>query len=336
MCYRKSAEKEASQLIKGMKEVYEVKDQGDVEYYLGVRVVRDRPQRRLWLSHDAYLEKVAKRYSLETDRAPATPLPLGELLKHDGEAPKSRIKAYQERVGSLLYSAIMIRPDLAFACAQLSKFLTNPSDDHIRTAEWCIRYAYSTRFVAISFTQQAEGAQSLVIASDASYADDQETRRSSHGYIIQLFGGPVAWKSARQDTVTTSTTEAELLALQYVAKESMALERLFKEIQLTLSIPFTLHCDNQQTIRLVVGEGERISTKLRHVDIHNLWLRQEYEKGSFSVVYLATKDMPADGLTKNLPRAKFEHWMSLLNLQDIRQSTADGMRSEAARQGSSS
>lgn len=48
-----------------------------------------------------------------------------------------------------------------------------------------------------------------------------------------------------------------------------------------------------------------------------MWLRQEYAAGKFDVVYLKTNDMPADGLTKALPRQKFEHFRMLLNLQDI-------------------
>ncbi|KAK3934858.1 hypothetical protein QBC46DRAFT_358696 [Diplogelasinospora grovesii] len=96
----------------------------------------------------------------------------------------------------------------------------------------------------------------------------------------------------------------------------MAFQRLFKEISLNLGELWKVYCDNQQTIRLVVGEGERINTRLRHVDVHNLWLRQEHSKKAFEVTYLSTNEMPADGLTKNLPRQKFEHFRALLNLQD--------------------
>jgi hypothetical protein len=49
-----------------------------------------------------------------------------------------------------------------------------------------------------------------------------------------------------------------------------------------------------------------------------MWLRQEHVKGNFKVTYLVTDIMPADGLTKNLSRQKFEHFRALLNLQDIR------------------
>jgi hypothetical protein len=49
-----------------------------------------------------------------------------------------------------------------------------------------------------------------------------------------------------------------------------------------------------------------------------MWLKEQYSRGSFEVTYLPTNEMPADGLTKNLSRAKFEHFRGLLNLRDMR------------------
>ena len=63
----------------------------------------------------------------------------------------------------------------------------------------------------------------LVIASDASFADDPDTRYSSQGYIMSLFGGPIAWKAGKQDTVTILIIEAELLGVERTIKESLAL-----------------------------------------------------------------------------------------------------------------
>ena len=85
----------------------------------------------------------------------------------------------------------------------------------------------------------------LVIASDTSFADDFDTCHSSQGYIMSLFGGPVAWKAGKQDTVTTSTTEAELLKMERTTKESFALDRLMADIGLDLGEPLKVWCDNQ-------------------------------------------------------------------------------------------
>src|SRR5947199_10167254 len=71
------------------------------------------------------------------------------------------------------------------------------------------------------------------------------------GYLFTLFGGPIAWKSGKQTTVTTSSTEAELLALSTAAKEAMAAVRLFRDARLQLNEDLTIWCDNKQTIRLV-------------------------------------------------------------------------------------
>jgi hypothetical protein len=237
-----------------------------------------------------------------------------ELLRYEGEALKAEIKAYQERVGSILYTAIMIRPDVAFAASQLSHHLTNPGPAHFRAAEQVIAYLYRLKHLGIRYGGH-KGAK-LLMCGDASFADNTESRRSSQGYIVQLFGGPIIWKAARQVTVTTSTTEAELLALEHIAKESVALKRFLHELCLDLGASWEIFCDNQQTIRLVVEESERVTTKLRHVDIQNMWLKQEHAKGTFTVTYLPTSEMPADGLTKALPRQAHERFLAHLNLHD--------------------
>ena len=76
--------------------------------------------------------------------------------------------------------------------------------------------------------------------------------------------------------MTTSTTEAELLSLAQAAKEGLFVSGLIKELRVTLdNSRINIMCDNQQTIRLVNADIALLNTKLRHVDIHNHWLRQE-------------------------------------------------------------
>ena len=117
-----------------------------------------------------------------------------------------------------------MRPYIARAVSVLSKFMTNPSDEHMRAVDQTIRYLYATWFLAIEYA--AENDDILFIASDASFADDTETRHSSQGYIMTLFGGPVAWKATKQNTVSSSTTEVELRGVYVVTKEAYAMERL--------------------------------------------------------------------------------------------------------------
>ena len=87
-----------------------------------------------------------------------------------------------------------------------------------------------------------------------------------------LFGGPIVWKVNKQNIITTSSTEVELLALSQIAKEAIFISRLLKAMTLRLDKLLIIECDNKQTLRLVTKDSMKLSTKLRHMDIHNHWL----------------------------------------------------------------
>jgi hypothetical protein len=158
--------------------------------------------------------------------------------------------------------------------------------------------------------------ESVELASDASFADNKD-RRSSAGYICQVYGGPVDWKATKQPTVTTSTTEAELLGLSDAARSLQWWNRFLERIAFKPSHIITLRCDNQQTVTLLTSEHAKIDTRLRHVDIHGHWLRQEVSKGRISIKWVPTARMAADGLTKLLPRQKHDEFVKMMRMEDI-------------------
>src|SRR5271157_240317 len=127
---------------------------------------------------------------------------------------------------------------------------------------------------------------------------------------MKLFSGLIGWRANKQDTVTTSTTEAELLAFAQVAKESLYVSRLLKELAVSLEDKrIRIQCDNTQTIRLVTSEISTLQIKLRHVDIHNHWLRQEVSAQRIQVEYTKSAEMTADRLTKPLAKRKWDKFL---------------------------
>ena len=132
---------------------------------------------------------------------------------------------------------------------------------------------------------------------------------------MKLFGGLVGWRANKQDTVTTSTTEAELLALAQTAKESLFVSRLLAELTVQLDdYHIKIQYDNKQTIRLVTAEVATLQTRLRHVDIHNHWLRQEVANKKITVEYTPSANMIADGLTKALSHPLHQKFINQLGL----------------------
>ena len=73
---------------------------------------------------------------------------------------------------------------------------------------------------------------------------------------MKLFGGAVAWRVKKQATVTTLSTEAEILAISKTVKEAIYLSRLMQALNfvipeaLNLVIPeaFRIECENAQSI----------------------------------------------------------------------------------------
>ena len=55
--------------------------------------------------------------------------------------------------------------------------------------------------------------------SDADWVGDMEDRKSTLGYLFQIAGGPVSWRSKKQDTMALSTAEAEYVALSSATQE---------------------------------------------------------------------------------------------------------------------
>jgi len=96
----------------------------------------------------------------------------------------------------------------------------------------------------------------FICSADAAFADDTLTRRSSDGYLFQLYGGPIDWRAAKQKTVTTSSTEAELLSLSFAAKEVMWWRRLFAAIQfdmeheISITVTISKQSDSSRKRRL--------------------------------------------------------------------------------------
>ena len=78
------------------------------------------------------------------------------------------------------------------------------------------------------------------------------------------------------------------------------------------------------------AEIGKLNTKLKHVDIHNHWLRQEYQARHINVQYVESKSMIADGLTKALSLDNHRRFLDQMNLIDIRDRLLDRRNQETA------
>ena len=308
----------ALELMAQLQARYKLTGGNNLHWFLGIEILRDRDKKLIWLSQSSYVEKIANL--AQTKEKASTPMAKDELLPFEGLANKADTVIYLRKVGSLLYAAVITRPDVAFAVSRLARFTTNPGPEHQAAADRVLMYLQETSHLA----PQYGGEDDFRVASDASFADNRLDRKSTQVYTMKLFGGMIGWRANKQETVTTSTTEAELLALSQAAKEALYVSRLLQELKVGLDDNrIKIECDNTQTIRLVTAEIATLKTNLRHVDIHNHWLRQEVQNERISVCYTKSAEMMADGLTKALPPGAWKNFLEQMNLQDVRQLLAE-------------
>ena len=179
------------------------------------------------------MERIAGQYNIDLKEVDTPMASDQDLRPFDGVATRKSTIQYQKKTSSALFAAITTWVDVAFAVSRLTRFNHNLGDDHHKAIDRVIQYLYSTRDRAIRLGDRAPGVKAFICASDASFGDNVVDRKSSQGYIITLFGGPIAWRANKQDTVTTSSTKAELLALSQTAKEAIYTRRLLEAMKLS-------------------------------------------------------------------------------------------------------
>ena len=205
-------------------DAYKMRYLGELEWFLGIRITRDRETRRLWLCQDSYIDKLTAKFNVSFDRkAPGASLLYGkELTKLSAQATPQEIYAYQQRISSINFAAVITRPDIAHAAFKLSEYLINLSLHHLDCANRVLLYLAHTQDFSIEFNAQTMIPRKVFLAStNASFANDADTQQSCQGYTFMLFNGAIDWKASKQKTVTTSSTEAELLAISTAGKETI-------------------------------------------------------------------------------------------------------------------
>ena len=121
---------------------------------------------------------------------------------------------YSNIIGSIMYSMLCTRPDLAHAISVTSRFMKDPRKEHWLALKWMLRYIKGSSNVGIVYKRfKRDCEESLIGFCDSDYASNLDSRKSQSGYVFRMFGGAISWKSSLQSVVAFSTTDAEYIAL---------------------------------------------------------------------------------------------------------------------------
>jgi hypothetical protein len=171
---------------------YEITDLGPVRWLLGFEIRRNHAARRITMSQSAYIDVLAERFHLTQARSRTVPLSPHVDLYASAEVVDAG--PYAQLTGSLMYTAIGTRPDVAYPVLLLTRFMSVPTHIHLDAAEDVLRYLISTKSLVLTFGLDDTR---LTAYTDSDHAS-QPDRHLISGNIFLYDGAAIAWSSHKQ------------------------------------------------------------------------------------------------------------------------------------------
>lgn len=229
------------------------------------------------------------------------PIVPGHKLSKMGAGEAVDPTIFKQLVGSLRYLTAT-RPDLIYYVNLVSRYMENPSEQHMLVTKRILRYVQGTTGYCIRY--RPGGERKLVGYVDSNYAGDVDDRKSTSRYVFMLGGGAVSWASKKQPIVTLSTTEAEFVAAAYGACQAVWLRNVLEEIGSGQREGTTLYCDNSSTIKL--SKNLVLHGRSKHIHVRYHFLRELVNDGIIQLDYCSTQDQLSDIMTKAVKLEVFE------------------------------
>ncbi len=346
-----SRKKDAENLIRRLKCIFDMKDLNSLNFFLDVRILQKFDT--IWLIQNFDMNKLIKNYVINIEYKATTLLSYQSLMSYTDEMNQKRVHVYRQKVRSICYSVIITRSSIIKTAFELARHFINFDSKHLKTANHCIKYLHVIKFLIIRYSNSKNEKLNNQISSsnkeksnkkmssmsnsklnkkmssnkenndkqifertvDAFFANDLD-RKNAEEYIFKLFDDMIDWIVKKQFIVSIFIIEAKFLSMLHADKKLIWWIHLFQKLKFDSNQKIVIYNDNLQTIRLFISEILKIETKLRHVDIAQCWLRQSIQSDYFSMNYLSIAKMITNELTKILSSQKHREFINQLRFVD--------------------
>ena len=304
-----------------LKDRFNITELGEAHLLLGMEIIHDRPNWTIALSQRCYIQDICEKYGMadantvQTPLDPNTPLSSAQSPQTDAEIAEMKSIPYQNVTGSLLYAAMATRPDIAFTTGSLCRFNSNYGNEHWMAAKQVMWYLKGTQDLSLVYDGKLDNNLSAIAHgfSDADWAGDVDSRKSTSGYVFMMAGATITWSSKAQVTPALSSTEAEYISSTRAAQEAIWLRTILTDLGSKPTLPTTIWCDNQSAIALATNTTDA-NSRMKHIDVRHHFIRDIITSKQITIQWCPTEDQAADILTKALPRGKHEHFVHLLGM----------------------
>lgn len=282
---------EISKLQKYLSSEFEMKQLGDLKYFLGIEVARSK--HGIFLSQRKYVLDLLSETRMLGCKPVKNPIEQNHKLFECSSASRTDKGRYQRLVGKLIYLS-HTRPDIAYAVSVVSQFMHDPRKPHMDAVDRILKYLKYAPGKGLLFSKhdhlKVEG------YTDADWAGSADDRKSTSGYFTFVGGNLVTWRSKKQPVVARSSAEAEYRGMALGVCELLWLRNLLTDLGFKPKREMNLHCDNQSAIAIAHNPVQHDRTK--HVEIDRHFIKEKLEAGIISFPFVKSEDQLADVLTK--------------------------------------
>ena len=295
-----------------------MKDLGEVKTIIGWEITQDLTANTLKIDQKGYIQDLLKAKEMTFCHPTVLLVKAGStfFLDQAGDHQQANLIAYQCLIGKLIYLSCGTRPDIVFVVRQLSCHNSDLHKEYLHIAKQVLRYLNGTITLGIEWENNLAGYRlgekyrelGMVRYADSSYAGNLEDRKSITRYCFFLARGIVTCCSKRQCTVSTSTLEAEYVAVNQGAREGVWLQRFLNKLLPKNAVREIKMFGNNKT-SFTLTKDPKSQNWTKHINVMQHHVRKLVKDEELAIDWIESSAMLADGLTKAFSTALFKkHW----------------------------
>jgi Reverse transcriptase (RNA-dependent DNA polymerase) len=285
---------------------------GSIHSYLGQTFDFSSPG-EVSVSMEGYIRDVLDSSGVKGYRATPAGLDLYDIDEKLPPLDKGAQNDFHSLVMRLMFLAQRARPDILTPIAFLSRRWGKATSEDKGKLDRVLMYLNS--WPDLKMILACESELRVYGYVDASFAVHNDMK-SHTGSVISLGRGAVNVSSKKQQLMTKSSTESELVGLSDQLPQVIWTRNFLLAQGYTVG-PARVFQDNQSTIALV-AKGRSTSARTRHIGIRYFFVKDRVDSQEVEIVYKATGEMRADILTKPLQGELFRSMRAaLMGMEDV-------------------
>ncbi|KAJ9544484.1 hypothetical protein OSB04_024191 [Centaurea solstitialis] len=277
-----------------MKSEYKMSMMGELTFFLGLQIKQS--EKGIFINQGKYVHEMLKKFDLTSCTPMKTPMAPPLSLDKDSKGKPVDVTLYRGMIGSLLYLTSS-RPDIMYSTCLSARY------------QRIFRYLKGTPNLGLWYSK--DSGFDLTAYSDSDFVGCKIDRKSTTGGCHLLGGKLVSWTSKKQNSVSTSTAEAEYVAAGICCAQVLWLRNQLQDYDIKLS-KNPIYCDNTSTI--AIANNPVLHSKTKHIEVRYHFIRDHVMNGDIELHFVPTEYQLADLFTKPLDVTRFNMLISELGM----------------------